>query len=1153
MSKKIVISESQYRRVFLSEQNDKVKNHMSWLSDKPWEIHAYYLEVPICEELEWMDDCDDYKLYVDLATERGYKPWKKNYLWEDFTKDFNSLAKQIEKVSSLGDVGNNEQMRDLWGITPKEYNDISNNSQKKLQDRETPQENWEKNNPNKEIDLKIIPGNRNYSNIPTNNQGLVWDFVKQEFVPKIEYDIKSIIPTLHDAGFKDIETWEDVYKYSLGRDIIQSSLVGPYLSKLIGTDTKQGQRLGTPIKDPDLQWALSKNIVLNERYEDFNKAITNFNRLLPHYNKLRKTAGWSQKPEDGVVMLNRDLIDKNKDNDLERLFNRQYGKGDTYEGIGSTNIYNPRWVIDEYIKVERSLLFDYEGMIKQETFEREVSEAREKYDKEIKIWQKKYNVWASNVKKRWDEHTEAVDKERSDWLDAENEKFSALVPLDALRVEPPTPIYLNTNPNKLLTNKFYVDEKTGTKYKEPKKYKKYNINKEEPDDIKDFQDWLDSQNLKWVNGTNLNKGPGYGNFGPLTTKNYKLYGPYYEASKIIGIVDPPKAPNFPNILRKKVRDPEEMSNMENYLIFLKNLVSAIHSYNQIMWTQSSNSITQWCDTNKKAITYRGLPVGGKEAEFNSAYIVYEKWSKPSSWVEANAGYRNLDERVIYSWYLSPVLCPSYGGVWVYSAGENSSACGCIRTPNKNINQIDDLSKIYKDIKNRTDKSYVNSNLVETLKGKLQYDTRDWDEKLSDWAEGCWDDWHCLADIASIAVLFLNIPFPGLGTGLSLAIDLVSGAGYIAEQKEGWALNAGLTLLGGAFSGFETMKYVKSIGKGGIDVAKLTKALNNGLKEAEKLTTKAEFKALTEAEKSIAYSKEFRKSLKGLSSKELKDLGNLMTNFSKNSDELVKTVNDIVGDMSKLSKAEQASMDEILNKMSKNKNLKREIADFILENGGKVDAKKIITKFGSKGFTKDAIIQTAFFGLVQAFPEETATAIKGGINLIDSIPGIDGALKELLGMKDSGGGEDPDSILLSQRLEELATYGPTIDALKAVLNGERYATILEEYDIQLEKDLIEYIVNGKDSIMGNPLTNALNMLQDFVSIEKTMKDEGKSYEEIKEKLQSNYNSIVQYLKDEGKKDNVINLLEKEKESWTEEEINNAKELGLDVEKMSITFY
>jgi len=69
----------------------------------------------------------------------------------------------------------------------------------------------------------------------------------------------------------------------------------------------------------------------------------------------------------------------------------------------------------------------------------------------------------------------------------------------------------------------------------------------------------------------------------------------------------------------------------------------------------------------------------------------------------------------------------------------------------------------------------------------------------------------------------------------------------------------------------------------------------------------------------------------------------------------------------------------------------------------------------------------------------------------------------------------------------------------------------------------------------------------------MKDEGKSYEEIKEKLQSNYDSIVQYLKDEGKKDNVINLLEKEKESWTEEEINDAKEMGLDVEKMSITFY
>jgi hypothetical protein len=55
--------------------------------------------------------------------------------------------------------------------------------------------------------------------------------------------------------------------------------------------------------------------------------------------------------------------------------------------------------------------------------------------------------------------------------------------------------------------------------------------------IKAFQDWMDSTHPNWVgctdskctNGKNLNKGKGYGTFGPSTTKVWNLYGNDFNA------------------------------------------------------------------------------------------------------------------------------------------------------------------------------------------------------------------------------------------------------------------------------------------------------------------------------------------------------------------------------------------------------------------------------------------------------------------------------------------------------------------------------------------------------------------------------------------------------------------------------------------------
>lgn len=49
-------------------------------------------------------------------------------------------------------------------------------------------------------------------------------------------------------------------------------------------------------------------------------------------------------------------------------------------------------------------------------------------------------------------------------------------------------------------------------------------------EIKAFQDWMDAKHPNWVNGKNLNKGSGYGTFGPSTSKAWGSFGSEYSAS-----------------------------------------------------------------------------------------------------------------------------------------------------------------------------------------------------------------------------------------------------------------------------------------------------------------------------------------------------------------------------------------------------------------------------------------------------------------------------------------------------------------------------------------------------------------------------------------------------------------------------------------------
>ena len=55
-----------------------------------------------------------------------------------------------------------------------------------------------------------------------------------------------------------------------------------------------------------------------------------------------------------------------------------------------------------------------------------------------------------------------------------------------------------------------------------------NQTQDAPKDVKRFQDWLDINKPTWLNGRKLDKGRGYGTFGPYTKKAWAQYKTEYK-------------------------------------------------------------------------------------------------------------------------------------------------------------------------------------------------------------------------------------------------------------------------------------------------------------------------------------------------------------------------------------------------------------------------------------------------------------------------------------------------------------------------------------------------------------------------------------------------------------------------------------------------
>jgi hypothetical protein len=315
-----------------------------------------------------------------------------------------------------------------------------------------------------------------------------------------------------------------------------------------------------------------------------------------------------------------------------------------------------------------------------------------------------------------------------------------------------------------------------------------------PKNVKEFQDWLDIYHPKWMDGGRLDKGAGYGKFGPRTTKAWSEYGYLYQANKDKVIPSAPQPPELPKISSLADRTQSDLSEIESTIDSIWNLLSAINEVNKKLDTQNKNDIGEFCRGTKNKCHVPGGQCYG-----------WIKYQSVSWWDYCSDGH---------------------GGVWVYSQGRNSKACGCVSTPNQqNIGQG------------------YSFNPKNSLEDKLETtDLRGTFERIGDWVDDCLGDWHCVADVASIAVLFL--PIPGVNYALSSAIDLVSGAGYMLEGEEGWELNAGLTLLGGVASGRQAYKFVERSIAGGKTAVKWGQALNDIVEDANKLNLDPNFTKLT---------------------------------------------------------------------------------------------------------------------------------------------------------------------------------------------------------------------------------------------------------------------------------------------------------------------
>jgi hypothetical protein len=178
-----------------------------------------------------------------------------------------------------------------------------------------------------------------------------------------------------------------------------------------------------------------------------------------------------------------------------------------------------------------------------------------------------------------------------------------------------------------------------------------------PKDTKNFQDWLDINQPTWLKGKSLNKGAGYGTYGPNTTAAYKKYGNVYEAR-----FTPPevKDEGFVNLDGTKepiLSSPTVSKDLENSI-----LKGPSDGYS---W-QPSNLSTK-PPKDKKSLDTKVNPLGYLSSLAGPAYNIAQglKGGDPVDFERMNTKYQFADPR-------GAMAAASRGVTSAYNAAKNAA-------------------------------------------------------------------------------------------------------------------------------------------------------------------------------------------------------------------------------------------------------------------------------------------------------------------------------------------------------------------------------------------------------------------------------------------------------------------------------------------------
>ena len=837
-------------------------------------------------------------------------------------------------------------------------------------------------------------------------------------------------------------------------------------------------------------------------YGWLNDAIKSWNDVNGKWAGMQRDANWIK----NIYNLSIENIQKLGGDKLLELFG---GCPPNYDGVCNTDLLYPGVLIEQYIERNIDTQKDFFVQIRREIFKKEQAKKVEEYNKLLEKFIEEEKEWNKMYGKAY---TDLVNAQKQ--LDTKYQNDFNINVASTTRVDNS---YLNFNP---------IIKTTDTK-KEEKKYIE-GVGDVLGLDLSDLPLKITSNDLKkkfvdylqqyYPDFSNLVKGKpnNISDIKWLETNNtlqrlWEKFRVYYAYFKLEKVPPPPVAPDPVSARLFSSREGDELSQKEQQLETLKLIINSITQYNQKFIDQSKyyNSNSKGgCERTRgyKQVRYRGpcesLSHQYWEGTGSDRRSFCQKPVKLSNWKSYCSNDRN-------------------GGVWWYKSSKSTGGCGCVS--NSTRQSLDQYGQTYTEI------DFLNKN--------IKTDVRTIGEKWDD----CIGDWHCVADIASIAALVvfapLNTVVPGISYAISAGIDAISAGGYIVEGDPGWQINAGLTLLGGLFSGADAFKLAKAGSKAG-KLTKWSKALTDTVEDMGKLESK--LKKMTKVEADNFWVSQLRTNLGDLSAAELKYIDDLLNSVKNIKGDLKDKFTKILESLKPLNKGQKAELSLLL----KNPKTTKNFIKLVEKNGW--DLAKTLQKYQLVRLGKEGLIQASLFGLLTNFSEEIAEKILSSIDMLKELTGIN--LRPMLGVPDKNP-KDVDSEKVKKILKDLEEYRFFAKSIDITLRSSSWKEMKEKYDLNIEKDLYDEVFNSEDPIVDTTaLTNILAKLDLMYEISEQMETQNKSKEEIKNKLQPLLDEALKIaVETTGFRDD-LNTLEgiSKRTGYTDEEIEILNQNGINLE-------